>query len=457
MITLQKIKNIGRFREIVTVLIRHGFGEAFDRLNLPATIYLRSKVQEAYEGARLEPREGRRLRMALEQLGATFVKLGQILSTRADLFSEETLAELSQLQAGVPPFPFEEVRTTFEEDGKRPLGEVFREFDPVPLAAASIGQVHRATLLDGTRVAVKVRRPGVEEKIQSDLDILDYIAHMLEERMPETRVYSPVETMREVRRTLTWELDYINEAQNMREFARNFQGDPDVFVPRVFLDASSSRVLVMDFVEGTPHARILADGEGVDRAALAKKGVRAILSQLFMHGFFHADPHPGNIRVLSDGRLCFLDFGMMGRLDRSMIARVTDVLMAVATGDYDAAARSLVRLGDPQKDLDYAALRREVREIAHRYYGVSLEKGSLSPLVAAIFRLAAEHKVRVPGSYALMVKAFVTMDDVGKRLDPTLNMATEARPFVMAVLRNWHPNTRSTARGGARCASSPTS
>ena len=435
MITPQKIKNVVRFREIVAVLIRHGFGEILDRLNLPTSIYLRSKMQEAVETYR-EGFGGRRLRLALEDLGATFVKLGQILSTRRDLLPDEVVEELSQLQANVAPFPFEEVRETLEEDLARPLGEVFRDLDPVPLAAASIGQVHRAALLDGTPVAVKVRRPGVEAKIRADLDILDYIAHMLEERVPETRFFSPVETMREIRRTLTWELDYVNEGLNVEEFARNFAAEPAVFVPRVFMELTTSRVLVLEFVEGTPLSAVLTGVGQADRAAIARTGVHAVLKQLFIDGFFHADPHPGNIRLLDDGRLCFLDFGMMGRLDRAMVYRVTDVLLAIAGEDYDAATRALVRLGDPQATLDYAALKREVREIAHRYYGLSVKHGAISPLVVAIFRLAGDHKVRVPGNYALMVKAFVTMDEVAKQLDPKLNVALEAVPYVKQVMRD---------------------
>lgn len=420
-----------RYRQVVEVLLRHGFGYALDQLDLQDLVPFGRRVLPP---APPEQTRGARLRAALEALGPTFVKLGQILSTRPDIVPEDVVEELSLLQDHVPPVPVDQVIPVVEAELGRPLSEAFASFDPEPLAAASIGQVHRATLPDGTGVAVKVRRPGVEEVVETDLEILQDLARLIEERWRPERI-SPVAFVDEVARVLRREMDYRLEAGNIQRFRRAWAGDPRVRIPRVYWDLTTSRVLVMEYLSGVKvDDRAGLERLGVDPRQIARLGAEIFLQQVLIDGVFHGDPHPGNLLVLDDGSLGMLDFGIVGRLDQELLDAVADLFVGVTRRDTERIVRGLTRVGAVGDDVDPRALRRDLSDLIDRHYGKTLQQMELGPIVQEILRLAHRHQLRLPEDLLLLAKALVTIEGVGKHLDPDFNALEIAEPFARELM-----------------------
>jgi ubiquinone biosynthesis protein len=431
------VKNLQRLREILGVVVKYGFGDLVARLELEGTVELTRNLlrfrRERRELVRYTTEE--RIRMALEELGPTFIKLGQILATRPDLIPMSLVHELRKLQDAVPPFASAAARDQIETSLGRPIGALFAAFDDAPLAAASIAQVHRAVLPDGAEVAVKVRRPGLAQVIGTDLEILRGLAALLEENAPELRAYAPTEIVEQFAQAIRLEIDFGHEASNMQRFARNFAGNPKVHVPVVYESHSSDAVLTMELVRGIKAKDMAAlDAAGIDRKQLAQAGVEFCLRQVFDHGFFHADPHPGNLFVLPGGVIAPIDMGMMGELEPELIDALLELLVGILLRDAEKIARLFARLGLVDDDVDRVRLRRDVGELLDRYASVPIGDVDVAALIGRLFEVLQRHRVRVPPELLLMGKALATVDGMARDLDPTLDPIEAVRPYV---LRTW--------------------
>ncbi|MBX6378671.1 MAG: AarF/ABC1/UbiB kinase family protein, partial [Clostridia bacterium] len=336
-------RQLARYRQVANALARHGFGYLVEEAGLADLIHWRYRGQT---GPELVHGRGQRVRRLLEELGPTFVKLGQLLSTRPDLIPPDILAEIARLQDQVPPFPFDLVRAVIEEELKATLDRVFAAFEPKPLAAASIGQVHRARLRQGPEVVVKVQRPGIRELVDADLAILADLARLVDARSRLGKVYRFRELVAEFQRTLYAEMDFTGEARTAQAFRRNFQGDPTVVIPQVYLQFTTRRVLTLEYIGGVNLNRYMqAPTPPQERRRVAETIVRAMLRQFLEHGLFHADPHPGNILVQGPDRVAFLDFGMVGRLSDATREQFVGLVISLIRGDSDGIVAALLSLG----------------------------------------------------------------------------------------------------------------
>ncbi|AGY57712.1 ubiquinone biosynthesis protein UbiB [Gloeobacter kilaueensis JS1] len=373
-------------------------------------------------------------RETMLELGPTFIKVGQLFSTRADLFPKEYIEELSRLQDEVPAFAYEQVVQTIESEFGRRLPEIFQFFDPTPMAAASLGQVHRAQLHTGEEVVVKVQRPGLEQLFNVDLGILRGIAQYLQNHPRYGRggrEWVPIYD--ECARILMQEIDYLNEGRNADTFRRNFQGDPEICVPRVYWRYASPKVLTLEYLPGIKISNYEAlEAAGLDRKLLARIGARSYLQQLLNDGFFHADPHPGNIAVRHDGALIFYDFGMMGRIQPGTKERLMDTFLGVAQSDADKVIDSLIELGAIKKNADRVPIRRSIAFLIENFFNKpygdqSFDFGSLSE---DIYEMAYEQPFRFPATFTFVLRAVSTLEGLGKGLDPNFNFMDVAQPFA---------------------------
>ncbi|MDW8059021.1 MAG: AarF/ABC1/UbiB kinase family protein [Thermomicrobium sp.] len=426
-----------RLTEIVTVLSRHGLGFLLDQLGLP----LQQRGLRRPTGTHLPAPV--RLRMALEELGPTFIKLGQILSTRDDLLPPSYIEQLALLRDRVPPVPAKAIVAEIERSFGRPLERLYATFDPEPLASASIGQVHAATLPTGTSVIVKVRKPGIAETIEEDLAILRDIAELASRRSTLAASYDLVGLVDEFAWTIRSELDYRREGRNADRFRQLLQHRSDIVIPRVFWHRTTETVLTMRQVDGIPIDRIEElDRAGIDRAALAVRAAHFVLECVLVHGFFHADPHPGNFAVLPDGRIVVYDFGMVGRLDPAQRRELLDALVAVVRGDLDALIDSMSRLGLVRHEADRPALRRELQHLVDRYYGLSLGEYRFGEIADDLYRLMRRWRIALPPELSLLVKTLSMHEGVGQRLDPSFRPFPIAETYVRRLLlERYSPTT----------------
>ncbi len=415
------VHDLPRIREIGVVLARHGFGQAARLAGL--------EVEGEPSGEKLP--FGRRLRLVLTDLGPTFVKLGQILSVRPDIVPVEVMEELASLQDHVPPAPFEEIRQVLEEELGGPLEERFQLFDPAPLASASIAQVHRALLLDGSEVAVKVQRPGIEARIRSDLHILYTLAHLLGGRLAIPGLYTPVGIVREFDAALTQELDFLQEARAATRFRACFAGSPSVVAPRVHEQWSTRRVLVMELVQGR---RIVELSPGPEADAAMGRLIEATYAQVFEHGFFHGDPHPGNMMVLDDGRLCYLDFGITGHLTGEMQDTLVQIFLALVQRDAETLALALYRSGATEGRVDLKGFRAEIARMMAKYHGVSLETLSDRASLVEFVQVAARFRIRLVPEYAVLARAVSLLDGLTRKMMPRVDIVEVVRPYAQRLL-----------------------
>ncbi|HVU00810.1 MAG TPA: AarF/UbiB family protein [Polyangiaceae bacterium] len=426
-------RDIGRVRDISGVLARHGFGEVLARMGFGP------KRAEAANAAEAQGAWATRIRMALEELGPSFVKLGQIVSTRADVLPPELIAELVKLQDSVPPVPFSAIKEQVEQSLGAELGEIYTQFDEAPLAAASIAQVHRAKLKtdDGLMdVVVKVQRPGIAETISSDLDILRTFAVLLERAMPETKIYSPAALVHQFERAIVAELDFATEAENAGRFAQNFQGYRNVKFPFVYRQATSKHVLTLEYLDGKKVFDAVAAGHSGKK--LARLALDIVVKQIFEDGFFHADPHPGNVLVLGtpeDPSFAMLDLGMVGRLSPRLRDLCVDLMVAAARKDYEAIADVLYSIGTPTKKIDMHAYRAEVAMLAEKYLGKPLKDIEISMLIRDLAQGSMKYGVEVPSDLLLVGKTLMTVEGVGKALDPDLDVFQEGKPLFLDIVK----------------------
>jgi ubiquinone biosynthesis protein len=418
-------RDLGRLQEIGTVLLRYGFGDVVRRLGIMLN------WKEAGKPPQLDSPQ--RARRALQELGPTFVKLGQILATRVDLFPPEWIAEFEKLQDQAPPAAMQDVRAQLAEDFGSAPEEVFAAFDAEPIAAGSIAQVHRARLADGTEVAVKVRRPGIVPVVEADLRLLARFAEILEARFPDLARFRPREVVRQFTRTLRAELDLAAECRNAERVAQNFRERPEIVVPSVYWDWTGERVNVQAFVDGAPSRDPAAlEAAGLDRRVLAHRGAQAMLKMVLEDGFFHADPHPGNVFYLPGNRVAFIDFGMAGHLSERRRDELVQLLNGLVGRDADGVVDILLDwAGAAQVDPDRLAL--EVDAFIDRYHGLPLHELRMGAMLADLTTLLREHRLALPPDLALVLKACATLETYGRELDPGFDMVGEAAPFLQAA------------------------
>ncbi|GIW11197.1 MAG: 2-octaprenylphenol hydroxylase [Dehalococcoidia bacterium] len=422
-------RSAARFRQIANILARHGFGFILDSSGLqPWPLRLFRRQGHPYSAPE-------RLRLVIEEIGPTAIKLGQVLSTRPDIVPPELLQELIKLQDTVPPFPFEGVEQTIREEFGHELGTIFCEFDPTPVAAASLAQVHRARLVRGDEVAVKVQRPGIVPLIETDIDIALRVAAILERRTEWARAYNLTETIEQFARTIREELDFTAEARNIELFRRTFAGQPGVVFPRVIWEYTTRRVLTMHWVGGykiTDFAALAA--AGIDRRALAHRFAEVILEQVLIHGFFHADPHPGNVLVTPDGRIAFLDFGMVGYLDESLKEELVQLVLALVRRDTSEITRELLDIGVIHEPIDFRRFRSDLARLLRRYYNVPLRQIPVGDVIQDTLQLAYRYHLQLPADLALLGRAMSTMEGVALTLDPEISIVSVAEPFGRRLL-----------------------
>ena len=443
MLSIRKISAVGRtyrglnrFRQILTVLLKYGFGDILELLKLDQYVEAGLKIISKKQTIRVEKLtrpEG--LRMALEELGPTYIKLGQILSSRPDLIPIDFLNELAKLQDKVPPFPFRAVKNIIEEELGFPLENLFAEFDEKPLASASIGQVHRAKLENGEAVAVKVQRPGIQRIIEIDLEIMLYLAVLMERHIEELALHRPITIVEEFARTLEKELDYLLEASNMERVALNFVDDSNTVIPKVHRDLTTVKVLTAEFVNGIKVSEIdNLDEAGLDRKLITDRGADVLLKQIFDHGFFQADPHPGNIFVLPDNIICLIDFGMVGSVDRKTREIFVDLIDSVVKRDADLVAEVFLQLTDWDDQPDRRRFEKDVADFMDRHLYRPLKDIRVGKLLQQLLELASRYQLRIPPDIFLMMKALTTIEGVARMLDPDFEMIAKTAPFVKKLM-----------------------
>lgn len=449
MLSIRKIGVIGRtyrhlkrYRQIMVVLFRYGFGNFLEALKIDQYIEMGLQAISRKRRERLERlTKMERVRMVFEELGPTFVKLGQIISTRPDIVPIDLVEELAKLQDMVPPFSFDEAKTIIESELGAPLEQFFDSFDEIPIASASIGQVHKAVLKDGEKVAVKVQRPNIKKVIEIDIEIMLHIATLMERHIEEMELQRPVKVVEEFARTIEKEINYTIEAVNMERFARNFLGDFTNYVPKVFQKFTTVRVLTMEYIEGIKISQIgKLKKAGLDKKLVNARGANIFLKQVFNHGFFHADPHPGNIFVLPNNVLCFLDFGMMGSVNKTSREDFVDLIDGAAHQDESKAAQALLKLTIWDDEPDIRQLELELSDFMGRHLYKSLKHIEIGKLLQNILEITSHHSLRIPPNIFLMLKAFSTIEGIGLMLDPSFDMVSQSKPFIKRVkLARFHP------------------
>lgn len=464
---LNAVRDLDRLRQIYVVLVRHGFGELAQRLGFGRGKRPKALLTAAGDAARplnesegvaevddavpeAEARRGEderrrisppeRMRLVAMDLGPSFVKLGQLASTRPDVIPQPYIVELKKLQDEVTPLSFAEMKDAIEASLGRTIDEVYERFEERPLAAASIGQVHRAQLRDpdGSRdVVVKVQRPRIRSTVARDLELLHALAALLERTIPEAHVYSPGALVDQFDRAITSELDFALEAEHAQKFARNFEGYPGVRFPKVYKEASTKQVLTLEFLPGKKVYEAIRE-DGHSGPIIAKAAIGIVVKMIFEDGFFHADPHPGNILISGTREapvIGLVDLGMVGRLSPEMRDRAIDLMVGAARHDYVAIADALYQIGTPTKKVDMRAYRAEVAELAEKYLGRSLKEIDPAEMIADLARGATKYGIEIAPDFLLVGKALMTIEGVGKEIDPDLDVFGEARPLFLALLR----------------------
>lgn len=446
--TLGAARDMGRLNEIVGVLIRHGFGDSVRRLGLADRLERAGHAlhwEHAADLARIEPPV--QVRLAMEELGPTFVKLGQILAGRADLFGPEWITEFEKLHSHVPAIALDVLLPQLREDLGGEPQDIFARFDVEPLAAASIAQVHRAQLKDGTEVIVKIRRPGITDVIEADLRLLGRLAALAESEMPALKPYRPQLLVREFAKSLRRELDLAAECRHAERIATNMALLPHIVIPRVHWAHTGERVNVQDYVGGIPGDKLeqLTPQAGFDRTLLAQRGAHAVLKMIVQDGFFHADPHPGNVFYLSDNRIAFIDFGMIGRLSERRREELLQLLLGLVERHPQTVADVLLDWTGDDHGVNLSQLETEIEAFVDQYHGTPLAQLSLGQMLGDVTAILRDHHLGLPSDLALLIKAFISLEGMGRGLDPDFHMATQATPMLRQMVRtNYQPKVLAT-------------
>ncbi|MFQ6100185.1 MAG: ABC1 kinase family protein [Anaerolineae bacterium] len=443
---VRSVRHFQRYREIAQVFVRHGFGELVDLLELQPYLALPRRLLRRRRQAAPPLGAPRRLRLALEELGPTFIKLGQILSTRPDLLPPAYVAELVKLQDTVPPEPWEPIRAQIEAELGAPLEELFAAFEPVSIAAASLAQVHAATLPDGSQVVVKVQRPNIQTTIKTDLEILFDLARLLQARTQLGEIYNLPEIVEEFTTTLRAELDFYREGRNADRFRANFADEAYLYIPQVYWDFTTHRVLVLERINGIKIDDIEAlDAGGYDRHRVALHAARMIIKEVLEDGFFHADPHPGNFLIMPGEVIGAMDFGMVGHLSHRLRTDLVRLYIVAVQMDEEGIVDQLVRMGVVSGAVDRAGLQRDVTRLLRKYYGLPLGAVRAREAIEEAMPVAFRHHLRLPSELWLLGKTLAMMEGVGLKLAPDFDIFAFSEPYVrrfmwqMASPRVWGP------------------
>ncbi len=427
-------RHVQRYREIAGVLLKHGFGDLVTRLGLHRHLPF---AKRHAGGPPDEPMtRARRIRLALDELGCTFVKLGQFLSTRRDLLSDALIEELENLQDTVTPFPAEKAREIIEQELGKPLERLFRSFRDQPIASASISQVHEAVTLAGEHVVVKVQRPDIVSTVRTDLEIMTQLAGLMERFLEESRVFEPVRTVQYFAGVVKQELDFLAEATHIERFARSFTGDARVKVPAVYRELSTSRVLTMEYITGTKVSDMAAlQAQGLAPEDIAAAAAESMFEQVFTHGFFHADPHPGNLLVLPGGVLCFLDYGMMGVLSQRYREQLSNLVLGLVNRDEREIATSVFRLSGYTQYERSEVLEADIADFVEQNLYKPLSDIRIGEVLNDLTRLLILYDIRMPPRFFILTKALTTMDGVVRRLSPQFDVIGHMEPLAKKMLR----------------------
>ncbi|HMM23358.1 ABC1 kinase family protein [Pseudoxanthomonas mexicana] len=442
--TLGTVRDLGRLQDIASVLIRWGFGDVVKRMGMAGVLEKAGRLLhwQAVEEGRLRMDVPTRLRCTLQDLGPTFVKLGQVLATRVDLLPPAWIDELGKLQNAVPALPWDAVLPQLREDLGAEPEAVFARVEHEPLAAASLAQAHRAWLADGSAVVLKIRRPGIRDTVEADLRLLKHLAVIVEKNLPELRRYHPQRIVQQFSASLRRELDFAAECRNAERIAHNFAGRDDIVIPRVYWQWTCERLNVQECLEGVPGRDLAAvDAMGLDRVQLARTGAGLVLKMVLEDGFFHADPHPGNIFYMPDGAIGVIDFGMVGRVTEQRRFQIVRLLHGLVVHDSAAVAEVLADWTEENNDIDEVRLQESADVFVDQYRGVPLKDLRMGAMLGDVTAMLREHGLSLPADLALMIKAFLTLEGMGRQLDPDFDMASEARPYLeRAMLERFAPD-----------------
>jgi ubiquinone biosynthesis protein len=450
MLSLRRLKTITRtyrhfrrYQQILRVLVKYGFDDILSQIHLYQLVEKGSHFFRIRKRAETIPLPRyKRIRLALEELGPTFVKLGQLLSTRPDLVSPTLVEELATLQDKVSPFSFVEAKDLIQTELKHSAKEIFSKFEEKPIAAASLGQVHCARLKNGDRVAVKVQRPDIYRIIEVDLEIMLYLASLMQKHIVEAEGYDPVGIVKEFADNITKELDYTLEASNIERFSKNFKDEPAIYVPRVYHDYSTEKVLTMEYIDGIKISEVRKlKADGYDCKLIASQGAMLILKQIFEHNFFHGDPHPGNIFILPDNVLCFLDYGMMGRIDEETKNGLASLVKAFIDKDVSETVNLFFKFY-PSEKVDLRKFKIDTWEVLDQYHGVPLKQIKLKRVFRQALYLVEKHRLKIQPELFLLGKALVSIESTGSSLDPDFNVVEQTQPFIKEIiLKKFSPHT----------------
>ncbi len=432
----RKLKNIRRIRQILGVFARYGFKDVVNRLPIDRRL-LPHKIRTVL----LKQSRAVRFRLALEELGPTFVKFGQFLSVRADILPRDFVYELSKLQDEVAPLPYEQIRKVVEDELKAPIETLFCAFDKEPIASASLSQVHRAILKEGCEIVVKIQRPFVSGKIDTDLSIMETIAGWIEREIREAREYEPLAKVRGIGKNLKSELNFINEGRAIDQFRTNFEDDKFILIPKVYWNLSTSRILTLEYIEGIK----ITDSDVPEKTGLSRKDlslivIDSIFRQIFIHRFFHADPHPGNILVTTEGKIALLDFGLTGNLDDELIESLTLLLVSVINKDIGRIIDVFIELNVVDEEMDMRELKSDLRRFINRYYGVPLARIEVKNVVDEAFEISRRYRMKFPEDLLLLTKTLSTVEGIAHQLDPEFDIIEHLKPYVKQLLeRKYNP------------------
>ncbi len=429
----RRIERIRRGRKIANVLIKHGFGHFIERLDPKFS----GKKDHKRDDEKTPVSE--RARLVLEELGPTFVKFGQMLSLRPDLIPPEFVKEFRKLQDSVPGFGYDDVESAITKELGSPIDDMFSSFDKKPLAAASIAQVHKA-VLGGEDIVVKIQRPRIEETIDADLDILFNLARLTVKHIPESELYNPVGIVEEFTKAIRKELDFTIEGRNIDRFLRNFKDDPTVCGPKVYWNYTSKRILTMGFIKGTKLSELGSEIDKETRLEFTDKIAQSCMKQILVHGFFHADPHPGNLFVTADDKIAFIDFGIVGTVDEYLKEKLASLFIALMQKDTDRITNELLDIGMVTDETSLPEFRSDIAQLIETYYGTSLHAINISVMLNEGMETALRHRVRIPADFALLIKSIVTLEGVCRELNPEFNLTEAAKPFAESLItERMHP------------------
>ena len=432
----KKVKDFARLDHILLILLEEGFGFLVDRMRLNHRVSLKHRLKSKIAGKnRISPEI--RLRRTLERLGPTFIKFGQLLSVRPDLVPKSYVKELEKLQDRVPPFPFSQARKIVEQELKNPLARVFSEFHPKPIASASISQVHKAKLKNGPWVAVKVQRPKVRDIMERDITIMFHLARLLEKHVPEIRKYKPIGIVNEFAEWTRKELDFKREANNAKRFYANFKGSKTVKIPKVYDAYTTSSVLVLEYIDAVEISNV-ADirKRGLNLHKIVQNGLDAVLTQVFVHGFFHADPHPGNILVVSNNVVSFVDFGIVGYFSDALKEKAVELFIGIIEQDAEKIAEVFMDLHMVEDNVDMEAFKQKVTSVIAPLQGSSIKDTKISYILEDVLDTALEFNIKMPLEFVLFGKTLITLEGIALEYDPEFKLVENVKPFVQKLIQH---------------------